>query len=114
MIKAVKKDAGSLVYMRMMKHDCPACGTKLKVVRMKKTVRMRSREVANFKLPATGMSGERVKFIWKEFKCPECKAHYNMKALQAIEKQAKKDASAAKKQEKKAKKAAIKAEKSAF
>ena len=111
MVKAVKKDSGSVYYMRIKKHACPHCSAQLKVVKMKKTVKASTEEAARFNFTAAGHSlGEKVKFIWYEFKCPECEAHFTEDALRKIEKKAKKDAAKAKKEEKKA---ARKAEKQA-
>ena len=36
MVKAVKKDTGNVIYMRLMKHNCPVCQKQLKVVKMTK------------------------------------------------------------------------------
>ncbi len=102
MIKAVKKDTGSFVYMKVQKHLCPKCGEQMKVIKMKKVVKARSKEASGFDMSAAGHSlGEKVKFIWLEFKCPECEAHYTENALRKIEKKAKEDAAKAKKEEKK-------------
>ena len=109
MIKAVKKDSGSIYYMRLKKHACPNCSAQLKVVKMKKTVKANTAEAASFKFTAAGHSlGEKVKFIWYEFKCPECETHFTEDSLRKIEKKAKKDAAKAKKEEKKAAKKAAK------
>ncbi len=107
MVKAVKKDSGSVYYLRIKKHTCPSCSAQLKVVKMKKTVKANTEEAAKFNFTAAGHPlGEKVKFIWYEFKCPECETHFTEDALRKIEKQAKKDAAKAKKIEKKAAKKA--------
>ncbi len=112
MIKAVKKDTGSLVYMKLKKHPCPECGRKMKVVKMKKTVKSNTKEAANLDFSAAGVRlGEKVKFIWLEFKCPDCEIQFTEEALRKIEKKAKKDAAVAKKAKKKAARAEEKAEK---
>lgn len=114
MVKAVKKDSGSVYYMRVKKHACPNCSAQLKVVKMKKTVKANTEEAAGFNFSAAGHSlGEKVKFIWYEFKCPECEAQFTEDALRKIEKKAKKDAAKAKKAEKKAAKKAAKEAKTA-
>ncbi len=114
MIKAVKKDTGSFIYLRVKKHACPDCGKEMKVVKMKKTVKASSKEASGFNLNAAGHSlGEKVKFIWYEFKCPVCELHFTEDALRRIEENAKKDAAEAKKAEKKAVAKAKKAEKKA-
>ncbi len=113
MIKAVKKDSGSLYFMRLKKHVCPDCSAQLRVVKMKKTVKANTKEASGFDFTAAGHPlGEKVKFIWYEFKCPECDAQFTEDALRKIEKKAKKDAAKAKKAEKKeAKKVAKEAKK---
>ncbi|MBR3878826.1 MAG: hypothetical protein IKJ24_01760 [Clostridia bacterium] len=114
MIKAVKKDSGSVYYMRIKKHACPNCSSQLKVIKMKKTVKANTEEAVKFNFTAAGHSlGEKVKFIWYEFKCPECESQFTEDALRKIEKKAKKDAAKAKKAEKKAAKAAAKEAKKA-
>ncbi len=91
MIKATKKDTGSFIYMKLKKHHCPECKEILKVVKMKKTVKSKSKEAANFDFSAANVAlAEKVKFIWYEFKCPSCSAMYTEQALRKLEKQAKK------------------------
>ena len=102
MIKAVKKDTGSFVYMKLKKHACPMCGRQLKVVKMKKTARSKTKEAANFDFTAANVNlGEKVKFIWFEFRCPDCEVQYTEDALRNIEKKAKADAAEAEKAERK-------------
>lgn len=114
MIKAVKKDTGSFVYMKLKKHACPTCGKQLKVVKMKKTVRSKTKEAANFDFTAANVRlGEKVKFIWFEFRCPDCEVQYTEDALRKIEKKAKADAAEANKAERRLKKERKKAEKKA-
>lgn len=114
MIKAVKKDTGSFVYMKLKKHACPTCGKQLKVVKMKKTVRSKTKEAANFDFTAANVRlGEKVKFIWFEFRCPDCEVQYTEDALRKIEKKARADAAEADKAERKLKKETKKAERKA-
>lgn len=92
MIKATKKDTGNLVYMRLMKHSCPMCGEQLKVVRMTKVVKAKSREAANFDFSACDLSlGDKVKFVWYEFKCKSCDLHFTERQMKAAEKTQKKE-----------------------
>ena len=116
MITGVKKDTGNFIYMRVMKHNCPQCGAQMKVVKKKKVVRAKTREAKRFDFTACDLSlGDKVKFIWYEFKCKDCDKNYTESALKAIEKQKKEEEKAAvkeaKKAEKKAKKLAAKANK---
>ncbi len=92
MIKAVKKDTGSLIYMRLRKHCCPECGKQMKVVKFTKVVRANTREAKNFDLTAAGQSlGEKVKLVWYEFKCRDCDKTYTEKSMRHIEKQARRE-----------------------
>ena len=89
--------------MRVMKHNCPQCGAQMKVVKKKKVVRAKTREAKSFDFTACDLSlGDKVKFIWYEFKCKNCDKTYTEDAMKAIEKQQKKEAKEAKKNEKKA------------
>lgn len=114
MIKAVKKDTGSFVYMKLKKHACPTCGRQLKVVKMKKTVRSKTKEAANFDFSAANVNlGEKVKFIWFEFRCPDCEVQYTEDALRKIEKKARADAAEAEKAERRLKKESKRADRKA-
>ena len=114
MIKAVKKDTGSFVYMKLKKHACPTCCRQLKVVKMKKTVRSKTKEAANFDFTAANVNlGEKVKFIWFEFRCPDCEVQYTEDALRKIEKKAKADAAEAEKAERRLKKESKRADRKA-
>ena len=114
MIKAVKKDTGSFVYMKLKKHACPTCGRQLKVVKMKKTVRSKTKEAANFDFTAANVNlGEKVKFIWFEFRCHDCEVQYTEDALRKIEKKARADAAEAEKAERRLKKESKRADRKA-
>ena len=111
MVSVVKKDTGNFIYMRVKKHNCPECGKQLKVIKMTKTVKSKTKEANNFNFSACDMPlGEKVKFIWYEFRCKDCKTTYTEEAMKAAEKQQKKEQKAAEKAEKKAAKQAAKAE----
>lgn len=92
MIKAVKKDTGNVVYMRLMKHNCPVCNNQLKVVKLTKVVKAKSREAKQFDFNVCNMSlGDKVKFVWYEFKCRECDLRFSEKEIKAAEKAQKKE-----------------------
>jgi hypothetical protein len=111
MIKATKKDTGNTVYMRLKKHNCPKCGEQLKVVKLKKVVKAKSKEASNFDFSACDKSlGEKVTFIWYEFKCKSCEVRYTEEQMRAHEKALKKQEKKEKKEQKKAEKKAEKAE----
>ena len=114
MIKATKKDTGNAVYLRLIKHNCPKCGAQLKVVKLKKVVKSNSKEASNFNFSACEKSlGEKVKFIWYEFKCKDCDVRYTEDQMRAHEKALRQKEKAEKKEQKKAEKKAAKAEKKA-
>ena len=114
MVSVVKKDTGSFLYMRVMKHNCPVCGKQMKVVRMTKKVRSKTKEVKGFNFVARSLShGEKVKLIWYEFECKACNKTYGGDELRVIEKKKKKEQKAAQKAEKKAERIAEKQTKKA-
>ena len=105
MIKAVKKDTGNVVFMRLKKHNCPVCQNQLKVVRMSKVVKSKTRESGNFKFDVCDVSlGDKVKFVWYEFKCRECDKRFSEAEIRAAEKARKKEAKKAARLAKKAEK----------
>ena len=107
MVTGVKKDTGSFVYMRVKKHNCPQCGEQMKVVKITKVVRAKTKEAANFDFTACDLSlGDKVKFIWYEFKCKKCDKTYTEAAMRDIEKQQRKKEKAEKKAAKKAERVA--------
>ena len=114
MIKATKKDTGNVIYMRLKKHNCPTCGKQLKVIKMTKVVKAKTKEAANFNFNACDVSlGEKVKFIWYEFKCKDCKKQYTEADMRLHDKQMKKQAKAEKKAAKKEAKAEAREQKKA-
>ena len=111
MIKTKIKDSGSFVYMRLQKHECPKCHKRMKLVKMTKTVKAKTKKAMDVGVFMPGrIIGETTKYIWYEFKCPECGAQFRENALRHEEKNAKKEAKKAKKAEKKAAKEAKKAD----
>ena len=103
MIKATKKDTGNVIYMRLKKHNCPECGNQLKIVKMKKVFKARTSGATGFNFTAGNASlGEKVKFIWYEFKCKDCGRQFTEKDMRRIEKEMKKTAAKEKRAAKKA------------
>lgn len=103
MVSGVKKDTGNFIYMRIKKHDCPECGQQMKVVKMTRVVKAKTKEAKNFDFTACDLSlGDKVKFIWYEFKCKDCDKTYTEADMRVIEKQKKKEEKIAQKAEKKA------------
>ncbi len=103
MIKAVKKDTGNVIYMRLKKHNCPICDKQMKVIKMTRVVKAKTKEAAGFDFKACDINlGEKVKFIWYEFKCKDCGKQFTEADMRKHDKEMKKQAAAAKKAEKKA------------
>ena len=103
MIKATKKDTGNLVYMRLKKHNCPLCDKQLKVVKMSKVVKAKTKEAANFNFKACDLPlGEKVKFVWYEFKCKDCGKQFTENDMRRHDKLVKREAAAEKKAARKA------------
>ena len=114
MIKATKKDTGSIIYMHLKKHECPNCGKQLKIVKMKKVVKAKTKEAANFNFNACDANlGEKVKFIWYEFKCKDCNKQFTEADMRRHDKEMKKQAKTEKKAAKKAAKAEAREQKKA-
>lgn len=114
MIKATKKDTGNLIYMRLKKHNCPNCNKPLKVIKLTKVVKAKTREAIHFDFKACDLPlGDKVKFIWYEFKCRDCDLQFTEKDMRRHDKLVKREAAEAKKAEKKAARAEAKEAKKA-
>ena len=108
MVSVVRKDTGNFIYMRLKKHNCPECGKQMKIVKMVKVVKSKTKEANGFNVPACDVApGEKAKYIWYDFKCKDCGKNYTEEALRPIERKLKKQ----KKEEEKAAKKAAKLEK---
>lgn len=75
-----------VAYVSFKKHDCPCCHHLLKTVKVSRVVNSRSPEAKdfNFRMGRSYMVGD-VKFVWKEFECPECKKHFTVEELKRLE-----------------------------
>ena len=85
----------------------------MKLIKKKKVVRAKTVEAKKFDFNVCDISlGDKVKFIWYEFKCKDCDKTYTEADMKAIEKQKREEAKAAAKEariaERKAKKMAAK------
>ena len=111
MVTGVKKDYGSITYMRLKKHNCPDCGGATFLRKVKRKVKSGSKTAQNFDFSVgdTILSGT-VKFIWYEFKCKNCGNQFTEAQMKAFEEQKKAEEKAQKKAEKEAEKEAKKAE----
>ena len=111
MVTGVKKDYGSITYMRLKKHNCPDCGGATFLRKVKRRVKSGSKAAHNynFNVGDTVLSGT-VKFIWYEFKCKNCGNQYTEAQMRAFEEVKKAEEKAQNKAEKKAEKEAKKAE----
>lgn len=85
------------------KHYCPICGTLLNVVKVSKVINSNSEEAKDLPpiLPET-VIGRGVKFrkynaignikwIWKQFECPDCKHRFTVEQMKQIESSPKED-----------------------
>lgn len=114
MVTGVKKDYGSIAYMRFKKHECPDCQGPTFLRKVKRKVKSNSKAAQNydFKVGDTTLSGT-VKFIWYEFKCKNCGNQYTEAQMKQYEAEKKATEKAQKKAEKKAQKKAEREEKRA-
>lgn len=73
------------------KHFCPKCSTRLETVTVSKVVNSKSEEAKNFDFShvETFLVGD-VKFIWTEFKCPNCNFQIKIEDLKKLEREQKK------------------------
>ena len=89
MIHGVKYFERDALYLKK-EHLCPNCQNKLKTVKCSQVVNSNSPEAKDFDF-SMGVGRNKkwlignVKFIWKEFECPECKAHFTVNELKKIE-----------------------------
>ena len=114
MIKATKKDTGSVIYMRLKKHNCPVCDRQMKVVKMTKVVKAKTKEAANFDFKACDINlGGKVKFVWYEFKCRDCGKQYTEADMRRHDKLVRREAAAQKRADKRAARAEAKEAKKA-
>ncbi len=89
MIHGVKYFERDAHYLKK-EHLCPNCQNKLKTVKCSQVVNSNSPEAKDFDFSMGVGRNKRwlvgnVKFVWKEFECPECKAHFTVKELKKIE-----------------------------
>ena len=90
MIRGKKYFNKDVVYTSLTKHFCPNCNGKLKTIKMSKIVNFKSPEAEKFDFRfGSGdhvmvVNGD-VKFIWKEFECPNCRKHFTVEELKKIE-----------------------------
>lgn len=114
MIKATKKDTGNLIYMRLKKHNCPLCDKQMKVVKMTKVVKAKTKEAAGFDFKACDIAlGEKVKFVWYEFKCKDCGKQFTENDMRRHDKLVKREAAAQKRADRRAARAEAKEAKKA-
>ena len=106
MVTGIKKDTGSLLYMRMKKHICPDCGHPVFVRKMKKKVKSGSKNAKDYDFHIGGVELKgTVKFIWFEFRCSDCGNQFTESEMRSFEAEEKKKAKLAAKEEAKRKRA---------
>lgn len=83
----VKRIFKNPIYVHLKKHYCPACNKKLIKIKVSQIVNSNSEEASkfDFEFVDTYMIGN-VKFIWTEFKCPQCGKQISIEEMKRIEK----------------------------
>lgn len=83
----VKRIFKNPIFVWLKKHNCPACGSKLMKIIVSKIVNSKSEETSDFdfQFGDTYMIGN-VKFIWTEFKCPQCGKQISVEEMKQIKK----------------------------
>lgn len=77
----------SPIYVNMKKHYCPNCNSLLNKIKVSKIVNSKSPEAKNFDFATLdGFMIGNVKFIWTEFKCPQCGKQISIEEMKRIEK----------------------------
>lgn len=90
MLQGKKYKNEDIIYVTFKKHYCPYCETKLKTEIVKKVLNHKSPGVkqSDFWIGPAGrkhfITGD-VEFSWKEFKCPNCSAHFTIEEMKKIE-----------------------------
>ena len=88
LVHGVINQCDDMFYIRFKKHFCPDCKIKVKVVKVSQIVNSESPEAKNFdfsmSLSGTYLKGN-IKFVWKEFVCPQCGRKFTVKEMQRIE-----------------------------
>ena len=91
MIRGKKYFNKDVVYVSLTKHFCSICGEKLRTVKVSKVVNFNSPEAEKYDFSFGGarkydmiVDGD-VKFIWKEFECPNCKKHFTIDEMKILE-----------------------------
>lgn len=89
MIHGVKYFNDDVKYLKE-EHFCPDCKTKLETVKVSKVVNGKSPEVKEFDFGLGSVPNKtwlvgNIKFVWKEFECPNCKKHITVKEMKDIE-----------------------------
>ena len=74
MIYGKKYINNAIFYTMFKKHYCPKCGKRMHCVKVSKIVNSKAPEAKSFdfSLGDSFMMGN-VEFIWKEFRCSDCK-----------------------------------------
>ena len=78
-------------YTNFKNHFCPECHAKLDKIKCSKIVNSNSSDAKNFDFETLdGYMVGNVKFIWLEFKCPNCNKQLSIDEMKKIEKSQKK------------------------
>ena len=78
-IHGIKKDSGSLFWLRCKKHFCPVCNSELTISKVSKVVNSKSDEAKNYDFSNVDsyFTGN-IKFIYPELLCTECGNKYSV------------------------------------
>jgi predicted nucleic acid-binding Zn ribbon protein len=87
--RGIKYFNNDLKYVSWTKHKCLHCANVLKTVKVSRVVDYDSPEAKDFDfdfgIGEHNIIVKKAKFVWKEFECPECRAHFTVDELKKIE-----------------------------
>ena len=85
-VHGVSRNLENPIFVYLKKHKCPYCSQLLERVKVSKIVRAGSAEAANFdfSMPGGGYMRGNIKFIWTEFRCPECGRQFKIDELKKM------------------------------
>ena len=83
--KGIRYFNNDLKYVSLTKHKCPHCANTLKTVKVSKVVNRDSHEAKDFDFDFDVLVANEAKFVWKEFECPKCRAHFAVDELKKLE-----------------------------
>lgn len=90
MIHGKKSSNNDIVFISLVKHDCPHCKNRLKTIKVTKIVNSNSPEAKEYDFnfsrgPRNLVVTGDVKFTWKEFQCKKCNKNFTVQEIRNIE-----------------------------